>query len=210
MPHAEIIVASRRALDDCRPLAESWRARVVALAQRSGPAAARNRGARAATGQILVFVDSDVVVAPDAIAGMCALLERDPAISATFGAYDRLPPERGFMSQYRNLSHAYIHETGNQNATTFWAGLGAMRATVFQSAGGFDERFTRPSIEDIELGYRHSAERASESGCPPQTCRSSPEEESSLHRPRPPLQSHFAETSVLRALRDSLAALRGG
>ena len=58
------------------------------------------------------------------------------------------------MSQYRNLAHAFVHHTGNPEATTFWAGLGAIRTAVFTEVGGFDERFRRPSVEDIDLGYR--------------------------------------------------------
>lgn len=61
------------------------------------------------------------------------------------------------MSQFKNLSHAYVHEVGNPDARTFWAGLGAVRAEAFRAVGGFDERFGRPSVEDIELGYRLAA-----------------------------------------------------
>ena len=47
-----------------------------------------------------------------------------------------------------------MHEVAGARSSTFWAGLGAVRADAFRSVGGFDERFRRPSIEDIELGYR--------------------------------------------------------
>jgi hypothetical protein len=71
-----------------------------------------------------------------------------------FGAYDLSPQEPGFMSQYKNLSHACVHEAGEREAMTFWAGLGAVRAGAFRQVSGFDERFGRPSVEDIDLGYR--------------------------------------------------------
>jgi GT2 family glycosyltransferase len=154
MPDAEIIVAADGAIDDCRPLASSCRARVVDVPGPSGPACARNRAAMVATGDVLMFVDSDVVVSPNALPGMLELLTREPAIAGVFGAYDENPPEQNFMSQYRNLSHAYIHQVGAREAVTFWAGLSAVRAAAFRTVGGFDERFTRPSVEDIELGYR--------------------------------------------------------
>ena len=154
MPAAEILVAADGAVDDCRPLAAASGARVIDVAGPSGPAAARNRAAAEATGDLLVFVDADVVAAPDALAGMCRLLESEPDIAGVFGAYGLQPPEPNLMSQYKNLSHAYVHEVGNREATTFWAGLGAMRTSVFRQVGGFDERFRRPSVEDIDLGYR--------------------------------------------------------
>ena len=136
------------------PIAAASNARVIDIAGPSGPAVARNRAAAEATGDLLVFVDADVVAAPDALAGLCQLLERETDIAAVFGAYGLQPAEPNFMSQYRNLAHAFVHHTGNPEATTFWAGLGAIRTAVFSQVGGFDERFRRPSVEDIDLGYR--------------------------------------------------------
>lgn len=153
-PDAEIIVAADGARDDCRPLASQYDARVIDIPGPSGPAVARNRAAAIATGEILVFIDTDVVAAADAISGMCALLASTPEVAAVFGAYDLNPPERNFMSQFKNLSHSYVHEIGRSEASTFWAGLGALRTAAFRAVGGFDERFHRPSVEDIELGYR--------------------------------------------------------
>jgi GT2 family glycosyltransferase len=154
MPDAEIVVAADGAVDDCRPLAAASGARVVEVPGPSGPAVARNRAAEVATGGILVFIDADVVAAPDAVAGMCAVLSASPELGAIFGAYDLNPPDPGFMSQFKNLAHSYVHEIGNPDASTFWAGLGAIKAEAFRTVGGFDERFARPSVEDIDLGYR--------------------------------------------------------
>jgi GT2 family glycosyltransferase len=154
LPDAEIVVAADGAREDCCELARTSDARVVEVPGPSGPAVARNRAAAVATGDVLVFVDSDVVASPGALAGLCGVLEREPEVAAVFGAYDLAPAETNFMSQYRNLAHAYVHETGRRDAATFWAGLGAMRARVFREVGGFDERFGAPSVEDIDLGYR--------------------------------------------------------
>lgn len=154
VPTAEIIVAADGASEDCRPLARLSAARVIDVPGPSGPAIARNRAAAQARGDVLVFVDADVVVAPDSLAGLCGVLEREPDVAAVFGAYDLSPGEPNFMSQYKNLSHACVHELGNPEARTFWAGLGAVRTEVFRQVAGFDERFTRPTTEDIDLGYR--------------------------------------------------------
>jgi len=129
--------------------------RVVRLEKNLGPAAARNIGAHHAAGEILFFVDADVVLAPGALERAITILETRPEFVAVFGSYDTSPRAHGLVSQYRNLLHHFVHQHGNPQASTFWAGCGAIRRETFLAVGGFDaERFTRPSIEDIELGLR--------------------------------------------------------
>ncbi len=127
----------------------------------SGPAAARNAGAARARGEILVFVDADVEVHPDALARLRAAFDGDPALDAVFGSYDDRPAATATVSRFRNLLHHHVHTSAPGPATTFWAGLGAVRREAFHAVGGFDAaRYPRPSIEDVELGMRlHAAGR---------------------------------------------------
>ena len=79
----------------------------------------------------------------------------DTTVAAVFGSYDDDPGSTSWFSNYKNLLHRYYHQRANENASTFWAGCGAVRADVFRQVGGFDtETYRVPSIEDIELGYR--------------------------------------------------------
>ena len=156
-PDSELIIAADSPVDDCGPLAAHHDAHIIALAGRSGPAVARNAAAAAATGDVLVFVDADVVVSKSGLARMARIFDERPQTAAVFGAYDDQPPDPGFMSQYKNLSHSFIHHTSATRASTFWAGFGAVRREAFERVGGFDERFVRPSVEDIDLGYRLTA-----------------------------------------------------
>jgi hypothetical protein len=122
-----------------------------------GPAGARNAGANGAAGEVLVFVDSDVVIARDALDRIREAFDNDPGLSAIFGSYDDDPPNGGLVSDFRNLLHHFVHHEGAGPAATFWAGLGAVRSDVFRSTGGFDERrFPHPAVEDIEFGMRLS------------------------------------------------------
>lgn len=154
-PGSEIIVVDDASTDDTPAVAEQMGARVLRLAKNSGPAAARNYGAHHAAGKILFFVDADVVVAPGAIDHVVHVFDERQDLAAVFGSYDARPRAQGIVSQYRNLLHHFVHQHGSPEASTFWAGCGAIRRSVFEEIGGFDEkRFPRPSIEDIELGYR--------------------------------------------------------
>ena len=154
-PAEVIVVDDGFSTDGTARVARERGARVLATPRRLGPGGARNAGVAAAAGEIVVFVDSDVCVHADAIGLLVEELSRDPAAVAAFGSYDTSPPGGNFTSQYKNLMHHYVHQRGREDAFTFWAGLGAVRREAFLAAGGFDaERYTRPSIEDIELGGR--------------------------------------------------------
>lgn len=122
-----------------------------------GPAAARNLGAEVATGDGLVFVDSDVEVTPTTLRQLQQALEQADAV---FGSYDDAPLHRNVCSLYANLRHHYVHQTSPRETGTFWTGCGAIRRELFLAHGGFRTTYQEPSIEDIELGMRlHAAGR---------------------------------------------------
>jgi glycosyltransferase XagB len=117
-------------------------------------AQARNDGALRATGDLLLFVDADVCLHPDAIARIEREFAEDPGLAAMFGSYDDHPQAAGTVSRFRNLLHHHVHQAGAGSAQTFWTGIGAVRRDVFRAAGGFDGSLD--SIADIDLGLRLS------------------------------------------------------
>jgi len=126
-----------------------------------GPAAARNEGARRASGDVLVFVDADVVVHTDAFSRIRELFERDSGLTAAFGSYDDGLSTNGRVATFRNVLHHHVHNSKPGVADTFWSGLGAIRRRDFLDCGGFDpERFPYASVEDIDLGMRLKARGA--------------------------------------------------
>ncbi len=150
----EVIVVDDGSTDHTVSMAEGFGARVIDSGGRLGPGGARNVAAGDAVGEILWFVDADVVVHDDAAANMARAFE-EPGVVAVFGSYDDRPPARNFFSQYKNLVHHYYHQHAREEASTFWSGCGAVRKDAFLAIGGFDiQRYKYPSIEDIELGHR--------------------------------------------------------
>jgi glycosyltransferase involved in cell wall biosynthesis len=154
----EVIVVDDGSTDDSADISRKMGARVIATARQSGPALARNLGAETAVGEVLMFVDADVVVAPNTIEQVGNRFKTEAGISALFGSYDDAPGEPNFLSQYKNLQHHFVHQNSNSEASTFWSGLGAIRRSVFIKQRGFDcRKYSVPSIEDIELGLRIKA-----------------------------------------------------
>ncbi|MEM7334022.1 MAG: glycosyltransferase family 2 protein [Chloroflexota bacterium] len=128
---------------------------LIATDSQSGPALARNLGAQKAAGELLLFIDADVMVQPGTVGHAVATMQANPQLAACFGSYDDNPSEQNLLSQYRNLQHHYVHQTSENDASTFWSGCGMIRAHIFEELGGFNTLTPgRPSIEDIELGQR--------------------------------------------------------
>ncbi|MED6334207.1 MAG: glycosyltransferase family 2 protein [Planctomycetota bacterium] len=151
----EVIVVDDGSRDGSGECAAALGARVLRAGDEpGGPARARNLGAAAAAGEVLLFVDADVVVHADAVRRVAETLGEGGA-TAVFGSYDAQPVARNLASLYVNLRHHHVHREPSEDAATFWSGLGAVRREAFEAARGFDaDLFTRPSIEDIDLGRR--------------------------------------------------------
>jgi GT2 family glycosyltransferase len=124
----------------------------------AGPAAARNRGAAAARGRVLVFIDDDVSVPAD------FLTLHLQAHAAHPGAWivGRVihPPElrQTPFGRYRDWLWEAFHRSQGGAGITETVALTAANLSVersdFQALGGFDEGFTIASGEDWDLGLR--------------------------------------------------------
>jgi glycosyltransferase involved in cell wall biosynthesis len=150
----ECIVVDDRSTDSSVEIARRFGVTILSTEGWRGPAVARNIGAKAASGEIILFIDADVCIYPDTLSKIASEFVSTPNLDAVMGSYDRFPSAPNFMSQYRNLLHSFVHQSANREAVTFWAGCGAIRREIFLDFGGFDEKYSAPAIEDIELGYR--------------------------------------------------------
>jgi len=71
----EIVLVDDGSTDQTRAIAANFPVRVVPTAGRVGPAAARNLGAQSAEGDLIFFIDSDVMVRPDTVSRIVAAFE---------------------------------------------------------------------------------------------------------------------------------------
>jgi len=156
-PDVEVIVVDDRSSDATQEVASGYPVRLIALAQHGGSGVARNRGAAAAQGQVLLFTDADVTLGEGALSRVRADLA-EPGVDAVIGSYDDDPAVRTTISQFKNLAHHYFHQRSGPEVTTFWGACGIIGRELFLSMGGFDEEL--PEMSDVDLGYRLAARGA--------------------------------------------------
>jgi len=126
---------------------------IILEAENKGPAYCRNLGAMKAKYDLICFIDSDVEIYENALEitlNTIAARSLDGAI----GSYDDSPTSQKTVSLFRNLLHHYHHKQNDKCMGVFWGAFGLIKKDAFKKVNGFDESFSHPSIEDVELGYR--------------------------------------------------------
>jgi glycosyltransferase involved in cell wall biosynthesis len=152
----EIIVVDDASADGSVAIAARYADTVVKLTgHQAGPAYARNRGVELARGEVIAFVDSEVVVRPETIPRLVgALLER-PDVDAVSASREECSGSPNFVSQYWNLLLSFGEHRHPGRCAQFAAACGVVRRAAFLSAGMYDEwRFDTESMESVELGER--------------------------------------------------------
>lgn len=151
----EIIVVDDGSTDGSAPLAQALAPRVRLLRQaHRGAGAARNRGAAAARGAILLFTDADCRPAPDWAARMLEPFA-DPAVAGAKGFFTSDQSAllaRVVQAEYEEKDARLLRQSRLAFADTASA---AYRAAVFRAAGGF--RPELGAVEDTELAFRLAA-----------------------------------------------------
>jgi glycosyltransferase involved in cell wall biosynthesis len=128
---------------------------IVRLTHNKGPAAARNAAAKRASGNILVFLDADVVVYPDTMAKIAGKFKEDNDLTAITGVWDKHQRTKSFFPQFKALRD-WSYWTNERDRDGYYylfsTRIAAIRRDVFTRLGGFNEAFRQ--MEDVELTYR--------------------------------------------------------
>jgi GT2 family glycosyltransferase len=114
---------------------------------------ARNIGARAAVGEILFFIDSDVMLRPDSLVNLADAFD-DRTVDALCGVQSAEMRHQDLVSQYKNLwmRWTYLRHTGT--VPLFYTTAAAIRRDAFVRVGGFDEGYATPNVEDTAFGQK--------------------------------------------------------
>ncbi|MGW2480279.1 glycosyltransferase family 2 protein [Streptomyces sp. NPDC001571] len=157
-PHTEIIVIDDCSTDDSAATAAALGARVVSTGRNSGVAVARNLGAELARGEVLVFLDSDVAMHPDAIERSVALLADGVdgvKYGAVCGTYEPEPLIRdSLIEEYRSLQQYYLLLRSEGVIDTVHTAILAIPRAVYDEVGPFNPLLRH--TEDQDYGRRIS------------------------------------------------------
>ena len=132
-------------------------------------AVSRNRGAAVASGNFLLFLDDDNIIAADMVSELVACFGRYPAAGLVAPmSVHRRPGKDGLVwtlgsdfnrwtSQPRdhlaNIPVAEVPEDRHDFPTTYSPNAFMIKADVFRAVGGFEESFSQ-IFEESDLGWR--------------------------------------------------------
>lgn len=161
LPKAEIIIVDDASTDDSvQYLKNNFKnIKVLTLKKNSGFAQAANAGAKEATGDLLVFLNTDVKPRQGFLESTLKYFDKDDTFGVAFADHSHeagkivIRGKGGGRFQKGFLAHfALVPKTGE----TLWisGGSGIINKKKFLQLGGFDEVYAPFYWEDIDLSYR--------------------------------------------------------
>jgi len=147
----EVIAVNDHAEDASVCIAESFPCKLLNNIDNYGVSSARNLGAEKASGDIILFVDSDIMLKKDSIEKLLFCynsFDIDGAVGVLSGDIEF----SGFCSQYKNLWMRYTYLRLQGTFPPFYSSVASIKKTVFEKTEGFLEKYRKPDIEDTDFG----------------------------------------------------------
>ncbi len=160
----EVLVIDDASTDATPEIAARYPVTLIHIEKNVGPAAARNLGVERSSADVVVFLDSDVILGPGALSRLTHWFD-DPDVVGVSTIASLHPANPGFVQRYCAAADRYVwvHWGRSSDASRrpdvaytpfFSTRVGAIRKAIFREVGGFDARFDRPCIEDAEFSLR--------------------------------------------------------
>jgi glycosyltransferase involved in cell wall biosynthesis len=152
----EVIVVDDHSTDNTAEIAAGYRCTLIPAGSGTGANNARNIGAAAAAGELIIFLDADIVIRRETILEIVETLE-DESIDAVVGIYTARHRHESFVSQYKNLWVRYSYIKSPPAIDWLFGSISGIRRPSFEKLGGFNvDLLARHGHDDIELGKRLS------------------------------------------------------
>jgi len=151
----EVIIVDDCSKDNTVRIAKKYPVRVIQLEKNGGPAKARNIGVREAMGDIIFFLDSDVIVTDGTIKEVKDYFIRNPSVNCVIGVCETEPLNKGFVPKYMAMfEFVHLIDTKDDKVSVFAPRCGAVKKDFFEKIGGYNESYKGADVEDFELARR--------------------------------------------------------
>lgn len=148
----KVILIDDGSTDSSINIAKKYPVKVIRLKQRSGPARARNVGVEHAKGEIIIFIDSDVIVEQDSLNKIINDFRKNDSVVAVNGIYSTTPANKGLFPTYLALQKYYNFSRSGKYFSHLATAFCAIKKNIFLKHKGFNPRYKE--MEDYELGFR--------------------------------------------------------
>ncbi len=151
----EVIIVDDCSTDNTLEIVAEYPVRIIKMEKNGGPARARNKGVGAAKGDIIFFLDSDVLVMDGTIKEVEDYFKKDRSANSVIGICATEPLNKGFVPKYMAMFE-YIHLVGipGNKVSVFAPRCGAIKKDFFLKVGGYAESYKGADVEDFDLARR--------------------------------------------------------
>ncbi|MGW0507529.1 glycosyltransferase family 2 protein [Micromonospora sp. NPDC003241] len=152
-PNIEVLMVDDCSTDQSVAVTEALGVRVVSTGANGGCGTARNVGAAHTRGELICYVDSDLALAPDAVAHAVRLLREAPDVGAVCGIQDAEPLIHDtLVSRYRGLQYHYWSISSEGDVSFLFPAVCVIRRAVYDEIGPFNPALRQ--TEEVDYGYR--------------------------------------------------------
>jgi glycosyltransferase involved in cell wall biosynthesis len=151
----EVLIVDDCSTDNTVEVVKNYPVRVIQQEINGGPARARNKGVKEAKGDIIFFLDSDVIVLDGTVREVKDYFQKNPSANCVIGICSTEPLNKGFVPKYMAMFE-YIHLIGtpDNKVSVFGPRCGAIRKDFFMRIGGYNESYKGADVEDFELARK--------------------------------------------------------
>ena len=157
----ELITVSDGSCNQSIKIAENYADNVVKIKKNSGPGNSRNIGAKLAKGKILLFIDSDIEIKPNALEIVNRRYKIQNSLVGLQGIFSHKPDYKKSSTQYMQsyLCYYLFSEVMKKKYTgTICTSFFSIKKNLFFKLNGFDTKFKSASAEDSDFGMRLNKE----------------------------------------------------
>ena len=145
----EVVVVDDGSTDETAAVVGAAEARYL-FQRNAGPGAARELGWRMSSGDIIVFLDDDVIPEPEAIRRMVLAMADADGVGAVIHPLNSKP----MVAHYMHMDDLVNHHVVQGEVRWLITAAAAFRRSALERVGGFDRAFPRAAGEDVDLTLR--------------------------------------------------------